>query len=104
MNPEALNYYITRSLAKKKQDEEWKHRIDKRPGSGAVYINKLTVPKAIKLCTSKFDLENNKIIQMEDFLPQRHKRSNSEYFNSKKRLINSNLNTNSDACADVRFF
>ena len=81
VNPEALNFFVNRNLAKKKQDVAWKEIVDKRPGNGAVYINKLTIPHNIKLCTSKLDNIDEQSKMKDSLFP---KRGFSE--NNKKRL------------------
>lgn len=78
MNPEALNYFVNRNLSKKREEEAWKRIVDKRPGTGAIYINKLTIPQNIKLFTNKLDHKEEKL-KMEDFLKPKHKRALSEY-------------------------
>jgi len=84
LNPEALNHFLKRNLGKKKEDEAWKKIVDKRPGNGAVYINKLTIPQNIKLCTSKFEPIDEKL-KIEDFLDPKtkNKRVSSEYRKNK---------------------
>lgn len=95
LNPEALNYFVKRNLAKKKEDDAWKIIVDKRPGTGAVYINKLTIPQNVKLCTSKLDPIEEKL-RMEDFLHPKHKRATSEH--NKNRLSMDSVKI------EVRFF
>jgi len=95
VNPEALNFFVKRNLAKKKEDEAWQKIVDKRPGTGAVYINKLTIPQNVKLCTSKLDPKEEKL-RMEDFLRSKHKRATSEY--NKNRLSMDSVQI------EVRFF
>ncbi len=78
---------MNRNLTKKKEDEAWKKIVDKRPGSGAVYLNKLTIPQNIKLMTYKID-PNERKLKMEDFASPKHKRAVSDC-NKNKLSLNS---------------
>jgi len=82
LNPEAMNFFINRNLTKKKDEKDWKNKVDNRPGNGSFYANKLTIPKKFDLKTSKFDKEEFE--KMEDLLPIRHKRSNSAFLDKKR--------------------
>ena len=79
LNPEAMNYFVNRNLnlTTKKDEEEWKRKVDNRPGNGSLYMNKLNFPKNFNLKTSKVDKEEFENI--EDLLPTKHKRSISKY-------------------------
>jgi len=78
INPEALNYFVNRNLTKKKEEEAWKKIVDKKPGNGAIYINKLTIPKNTNLYTINFCPKEEKL-KMEEFLHPKHKRATSVY-------------------------
>ena len=91
LNPEAMSYFVNRNLTKKKDEEDWKKKVDNRPGNGSLYANKLTVPKNFDLKTSKVDKEEFE--KMEDLLPTKHKRSNSA-FNYKKNFSSPKFDVN----------
>ena len=88
LNPEAMNFFVNRNLAKKKNEKDWKNKVDNRPGNGSLYSNRLTIPKKFDLKTSKVDKEE--FDKMEDLLPSKHKRSNS-LFLDKKRITSKNF-------------
>ena len=95
LNPEAMNFFVNRNLTKKKNEKDWKNKVDNRPGNGSLYTNRLTIPKKYDLKTSKVDKEEFE--KMEDLLPIRHKRSNSAFLD-KKRLFSKKFDVN------VKFF